>query len=196
MKQDPLAEQIRLCQQGDAEAFGWLNREYGPRLYRYFLRLNGSAADAEDMLQELFVKLIEKISHYRHEGRFEGWLFCVAANMVRDEARRRSRRGEVVSLQDERTALKEVLASDEATAPEKLQQSEQIDQLQNALEELPGMDREIIMLRYYGQMSFKEIAEQFEIPIGTALAKVHRGLKRLQKIMLENEQRGQNHESK
>ena len=76
------------------------------------------------------------------------------ARVPRDEARRRSRRGEVVSLQDERTALKEVLASDEATADEKLQQSEQIDQLQEALEELPEMDREIIMLRHYGQMSF------------------------------------------
>jgi len=190
MEQDPLGEQITKCQQGDPEAFSWLTEEYGPRLYRYFLRLNGSTADAEDLLQELFVKLIEKIGHYRHQGRFESWLFCVAANMVRDEARRRVRRGEVLSLQDERVGLKEVLASDEATADVKLQQSEQIDRLQRALDQLPQMDREIIILRHYGQLSFKEIAEQFQIPIGTALAKVHRGLKRLQKIMTQNKQTG------
>ena len=190
MEQDLLGEQIAKCQQGDPEAFAWLSEEYGPRLYRYFLRMKGSAADAEDLLQELFVKLIEKIGHYKHEGRFEGWLFCVAANMVRDEARRRARRGEAISIQDERAGLQDILASDEATADQKLQQSEQLDRLQRALEQLPETDREIVMLRHYGQMSFKEIAEQFQIPIGTALAKVHRSLKRLQQIMVEDENKG------
>jgi len=187
MKQDMLAEQIELCQKGEPAGFTWLMEQYGPRLFRYFLRVNGSEADAEDLLQELFVKLIEKICNYRHEGRFEGWIFCIAANMIRDEARRRSRRGEVMSFQDEKTGLKEIIASDEATAPEKLQFNEQVDQLQEALAQLPEVDREIIILRHYGQLSFKEIAEQYNIPIGTALAKVHRGLKRLHKLMVEEE---------
>ena len=187
MKQDLLAEQIALCQKGDPAGFAWLMEQYGPRLYRYFLRVNRSEADADDLLQELFVKLIEKICNYRHEGRFEGWIFCIAANMIRDEARRRSRRGEVISFQDEKAGLKDIIASNESTAPEKLQYNEQVDQLQAALEQLPQMDREIILLRHYGQLSFKEIAEQFDIPIGTALAKVHRGLKRLHKLMVKEE---------
>ena len=83
--------------------------------------------------------------------------------------------------------MKDIIASDETTAPEKLQYNEQVDQLQSALEQLPEKDREIIILRHYGQLSFKEIAEQFDIPIGTALAKVHRGLKRLHKLMVEEE---------
>ena len=190
MKQDLLAEQIELCQKGDPAGFAWLMEQYGPRLFRYFHRVSGSASDADDLLQDLFVKLIEKICNYRHEGRFEGWIFCIAANMIRDDARRRSRRGAEVSFQDEKAGLKDIIASDEATAPEKLQYSEQIDQLQLALAQLPETDREIIILRHYGQLSFKEIAEQFEIPIGTALAKVHRGLKRLHKIMVDEEPEG------
>ncbi|MFC1783177.1 RNA polymerase sigma factor, partial [Planctomycetota bacterium] len=65
---------------------------------------------------------------------------------------------------------------------------EQVDQLQEALLQIPNMEREIIILRHYGQLSFKEIAEHYQMPIGTALAKVYRGLKHLRKIMTENKQ--------
>ena len=64
---------------------------------------------------------------------------------------------------------------------------EQRDKLQQALKQLPDLDREMIMLRHYSQMSFKEIAEQFNVPLGTALAKVHRGLKQLKQKLSENE---------
>lgn len=183
MEQDLLAEQIARCQNGDREAIVWLVRQFGPQLYRYFLRMNNSTLDAEDLLQELFVKLIENIHQYRHEGRFEGWLFRVAANLVRNEARRRKIRGGVISLQDENKGLGDALASKEATACQKAQQTEQIDQLQEALRQLPSTDREIIILRHYGQLSFKEIAEHYQIPVGTALSKVHRGLKCLKEII-------------
>ena len=188
MEHDPLTEQITKCQKGDREALVWLTDKYGAQLFRYFLRMNWSAADAEDLLQDLFVKLIEKINLYRHEGRFESWLFCVAANLARNEARRRGRRRGVISLQDEQSGLKDVLVSEEATALQKLQQIEQIDQLQGALLQIPNMEQEIIILRHYGQLSFKEIAEHYQMPIGTALARVHRGLKHLRKIMIENKQ--------
>jgi len=189
MEHDPLAEQITKCQNGDRDAIVWLIRKFGPQLYRYFLRSYRSAADAEDLLQELFVKLIENIHQYRHEGRFEGWLFRVAANLARNEARRRKSRGGIVSLQDEQMDLQDAIASNEPTACQKVQQNEQIDQLQEALQQLPPLDREIIILRHYGQLSYKEIAEHFQMPIGTALAKVHRGLKCLKKI-IDNEETG------
>jgi len=184
---DPLAEQITRCQNGDREAFSWLLQQYGSRLYRFFLRMNYSPTDAEDLLQDLFVKLLEKIHGYSHTGRFESWLFCVAANLARNEYRKRRRRGGIVSIQDENSSLKDALVSPEATAPEKLQLTEQIDQLQDALEQLPPPEREIVILRHYGKLSFKEIAEQYRMPIGTVLSKVHRSMKHIRNIMLENE---------
>jgi len=192
MDSDPLAEQIIKCQNGEREAFAWLLRQYGSRLYRFFLRMNYSPADAEDLLQDLFVKLLEKIHGYNHQGRFESWLFCVAANLARNEYRRRRRRGGVISMHDEQSPLGEALVSTEATAPEKLQLTEQIDQLQDALEQLSPPERELIILRHYGKLSFKEIAEQYRMPIGTVLAKVHRSLKHIRNIMLENEKHTQN----
>ena len=83
MSEEIIEEKLRQCQQGQVEGFSWLARQYGGRLYRYFYRVCGSEADAEDLLQELYVKLIDKIGSYRHEGRFEHWLFSVAANMAR-----------------------------------------------------------------------------------------------------------------
>jgi len=187
MDYDPLAEKITDCQKGDREAFAWLLQQYGARLYRFFLRLNYSPPDAEDLLQDLFIRLLEKIHGYNHNGRFDSWLFCVAANLARNEYRKRRRRGGIVSMHDEQTDLREALVSAEPTAPEKLQLKEQIDQLQDALEQLPQADRELIILRHYGKLSFKEIAEHYRMPIGTVLAKVHRSLKHIRNIMLQND---------
>ena len=185
---DNLSLQIKQCQEGDRKALVWLLEEYGPRLWPYFLRSCRVEADAEDLLQELFVKLLENIKGYRHEGKFEHWLFRIAANLVRDRARRskanRPAQAKPYSLENNPEAI--ALVSSEKDPSQRLLQAEQIDQLREALVQLPAVDREMILLRHYGQMSFKELADQFEMPIGTVLAKVHRGLKRLHKVMTEH----------
>jgi len=185
-KADRLSEAIKRCQQGEPDAFAWILAEYGPRLYRFFLRSSGSQADAEDLLQDLFLRLLERIKDYRHRGRFESWLFQVAANLLRDWARRRRR--ERLSWIQRATKGSHDLTT--TAAPEqRLEMVESQARLDRALQQLPAMDREIVLLRHYGQMSFKELAEHFEIPLGTALAKVHRALRRLRGMLEENHER-------
>jgi RNA polymerase sigma-70 factor, ECF subfamily len=180
---------IKRCQQGRQDAFAELLQLYGPRLYGYYLRTSGSTQQAEDLLQDLFVRLLEKIKNYRHENKFDNWLFTVAANLARDQARRKDNK--LISLDqnsdDSKTTPVARLIADQATPLEQLLQHEQHDKLKQALQQLPQQDREIIMLRHYGQLSFKEIAEHFEMPIGSALAKVHRGLKKLKRILKDYE---------
>ena len=186
MKDDPLAKMIVAAQKGEPEAFTWLLQEYGPRLLAYFRRFSGSPTDAEDLLQDLFVRLVTKIGNYHHEGRFEHWLFRVGANLARDQARQRRRHGKTVSLDAPRSDTDSwagTLASQEKTPEQKLLHAEQLDQLQEALKQLSDVDRRIILLRHYGHLSFKELAQHFQMPIGTVLAKVHRSLKRLNRIM-------------
>ncbi len=189
MSDTELARQIKKCQQGDKNAFSWLLSEFGPRLYRYFLRVSGSQANAEDLLQDLFVRLLEKIGSYRHEYKFEHWLFQVAANMARDRARKLSRHKPAMSLysQDDDQQLADQIESEEKEPLQLLQDRHQIDQLQEALTQLPEQDREILLLRHYSQLSFKEIADYYDVPVSTALVRVHRGLKKLRKIMEKNE---------
>ena len=190
MGSEPLTDTIRQCQQGQADAFTWLLHDYGPRLYGYFVRMTGSTAEAEDLLQEIFLKLLQRIKSYRHEGRFEPWLFRIAANMLRDRGRKRQRHSRALARGAEPGNLLHTAAdsTDERADPGRnLEVAEDIDLMQKALGELPELDREIILLRFYSGISFKDIADQFQIPMGTAIAKVHRGLKKLKRIMAENE---------
>lgn len=185
MSSELLEQKIRQCQKGQAEAFAWLLEAYGPRLNGYFLRCCGSAADAEDLLQELFLRLIEKIRAYQHDGRFENWLFRVAANLVRDRFRRHRRGAEVSFDGAEEGGGLAALPDDGPMPEENLERLEDRELLLKALARLPEVDREMIMLRHYSEMSFQEIADFFQVPLGTALAKVHRGLKHLHGIMLK-----------
>ncbi|MBI9015839.1 MAG: sigma-70 family RNA polymerase sigma factor [Phycisphaerae bacterium] len=183
MEKDILADMISKCQKGDKDAFNWLLNEYGPRLYRYFLRTSGNDERAGDMLQEMFVKLLQKIKKYQHQGQFEHWLFRVAANLARDNARKQKN---VYSLQNDdpdKPGPGDLLVGRGPGPFENVEHSEQVEILQQAIDMLTADQKEIILLRHYSQMSFQEIAQELKIPVGTALARAHRGLKRLKEIL-------------
>jgi len=147
---------------------------YASRCYGYFYRLTGNNDVSDELLSELFVKLVEKIASYRG-GSFEGWLFKITSNVFHDYLRSKQRRKKLLDVQ------KEQLES-QFTEP-KQSDNEQIDKLQIQLRRLDADTRELIMLRFYSQLSFKEIAAMRSEPIGTTLAKLHRGLKKLRELM-------------
>lgn len=185
MNEAALAEAIRGAQQGDATAFDRLVDAYAPRLFGFLYRLTGSRQEAEDLLQEVYLRLVRTIEAYSHEGRFDAWLFRIAANLVRDRVRKVRRSGSHVSGSGD-DGNGSMIESVEAEAPgveHRLQLSEEVDALNRALAELPDAEREVIVLRHFSQMSFKEIAEATDVPLGTALARGHRGLEKLRKLM-------------
>jgi len=173
-KSDDLAQIIIGCKNGDAGCFSQVVDMYASRCYGYFYRLTGNKDVSDELLSALFVKLVEKIGSYRG-GSFESWLFRIASNIFHDYLRGRQRR---TKLLDER---KKQLES-EIVEP-KYTDSERIDKLQLQLRRLDENTRELIMLRFYSQLSFKEIAKMRAEPIGTTLSKLHRGLKRLRELM-------------
>ncbi len=147
---------------------------YASRCYGYFYRLTGNNDVSDELLSELFVKLVEKIGSYKG-GSFDGWLFKIASNIFHDYLRSKQRRKKLLDVQ------KEQLES-QFTEP-KQSDNEQIDKLQRQLARLDTDTRELIMLRFYSELSFKEIAQMRSEPIGTTLAKLHRGLKKLRALM-------------
>lgn len=173
-KSDDLALIIVGCRKGDARCFSRLVDMYSARCYGYFYRLTGNNDISDELLSELFVKLVEKIGSYKG-GSFESWLFKIATNIFHDFLRGKQRRRKLLN------ARKEQLES-EITEPKK-SGNEQIDRLQIQLKRLDTDTKELIMLRFYSQLSFKEIAEIRSEPIGTTLAKLHRGLKKLREFM-------------
>ncbi len=181
-----LDDLIGRAQRRDPTAFETLVEIYSPRLYGYFYRLSSRREDAEDLLQEVFVRVVRMIGRYEHDNRFDAWLFRIATNLVRDRVRRQRRSpgfetgtGEA----DEPGRLEEVPDSQVDRPDDALETAEQIDRLQRMLKRLPEAEREVILLRHFSQMSFKEVAEAMGTPLGTALARAHRGLAKLRQLM-------------
>jgi RNA polymerase sigma-70 factor (ECF subfamily) len=173
-KSNDLAQTIIGCKNGDSKCFSQIVDRYSSRCYGYFYRLTGNNDVSDELLSELFVKLVEKIASYKG-GSFDGWLFKIASNIFHDYLRSKQRRKKLLDVQ------KEQLES-QFTEP-KQSDNEQIDKLQIQLTRLDTDMRELIMLRFYSELSFKEIALMRSEPIGTTLAKLHRGLKKLRELM-------------
>jgi len=174
MANDDLARIIIGCKDGDAKCFAAVVDMYASRCYGYFYRLTGNNDTSDELLSELFVKLVEKIGSYKG-GSFESWLFKIASNIFHDHLRSKQRRKKLLEahhgqLEAEKT---EQARSD----------GEQVDKLQIQLRRLDADTRELIMLRFYSQLSFKEIAKMRSEPIGTTLAKTHRALRKLRELM-------------
>ncbi len=173
-KSEDLARIIVGCKNNDSESFAKVVDMYGSRCHGYFYRLTGNNDISDDLLSELFVKLVEKIGSYKG-GSFEGWLFKVASNIFHDYLRSKQRQKKLLESQQ-----KEL--EPEPTG-EKKSDDEQIDKLQIQLKKMDPETRELIMLRFYSELSFKEIAAMRSEPIGTTLAKLHRGVKKLRELM-------------
>lgn len=189
MDQRQLRQTIAAAKAGDPEGYRELLAAYGSRLYGYFLRATRSHHDAEDLLGELMLRLVRRLKSYDERGRFEQWLFRIAANMVRDRIRRIRARPDIVSISgsdQEDRPLAERLPGGEPPVEAPILIEEAGEELTEALDKLDETTRQMILLRYLGQMSFKDLADLFRCPLGTALARVHRGLRILREDMGED----------
>ena len=133
-------------------------------LFRYAFRLTGSSADAEDLTQETFGKAFTRLSQLREEDRAKAWLFRILRNLylhkVRDDKRHR-----VVPLD----AVGELVGKEMHETPEI-----EPEHLQQALNELEEGFRTPLILFYFEEFSYREIAEQMELPIGTVMSRLAR----------------------
>ncbi|MBC7773105.1 MAG: sigma-70 family RNA polymerase sigma factor, partial [Pyrinomonadaceae bacterium] len=161
---------------------------YARRIYALAKsRLGASRHDlAEEITQSVFVTVASKLGKqnaegvlgYTEQGRFESWLFRVAMNRIRDEARRAKRHAETMDPETMAASMQAPPGPDPDTdLPENLRS------LRNAMGQLSDTDREIVELRHHAGLSFKQMAELLSEPIGTLLARHHRALKKLKEIM-------------
>ena len=186
MDPQQLRSTIASARAGEAQAYATLLEIYGPRLYSYFLRATGRHHDAEDLLSEVMFRLVRRLKSYQEYGRFDQWLFRIAANVLRDRIRRIKAAPEMFSLSMTDAAGRRIdqkLAGRPSPAEARLQAAETGQQLQAALAKLDDTTRQMVLLRYLGGMSFAQLAELFECPLGTALARVHRGLQAMRRRM-------------
>ncbi|MGA2489164.1 MAG: sigma-70 family RNA polymerase sigma factor [Anaerolineales bacterium] len=177
---------IEQAQCGDRNAFGELVRYYYPGVMRVVYRLCGDAGLAEDMAQETFLRAWINLSSFNPQSSLRNWLYRIAVNAALDVLRRRPEE----ALEDD--AVQRL--TDQATGPEmSLIDKEQVALLQRAMRSLPEAARSVLVLREYGELSYQEIANVLDIPLGTVMSRLNYARNRLremlkaQLIQMENE---------
>jgi RNA polymerase sigma-70 factor (ECF subfamily) len=184
---EPLNATIQAAADGDAEAWRRLVDAYSGRVYGLVYRQCGNPELAEEITQATFVTVVGKLGAYHERGRFEAWLFRIALNRLRDEMRRRKRQAETVD-DVEHGGISSLNGREvPAPPPQMLAQRERLEWVRRAVDRLPEADRELLHLRYTAQLSFARIAETLDQPLGTVLARGHRALKKLKRILGEDE---------
>jgi RNA polymerase sigma-70 factor (ECF subfamily) len=138
--------------------------EHYVALYRYAFRISGAAADAEDLTQEAFCKAQANLGQLRNVERVKPWLFSILRNAYLHRVRAEQR---------EKCVSVEALGNLPERSPEPLPDIDP-EQLQAALNELPEVFRTPIILYYFEEFSYRDIAEQMELPIGTVMSRLAR----------------------
>lgn len=161
---------------GDADAARALVERYRRPLAAVLHRALGSPADVDDVFQETWIRVVRSAHRYDPEQRFSNWLFAIAWNLVKDRWARRVEHEEV----DANTP------SREATAEETLLEEERTRRVRELVARLPERMSQAILLRYFDELSEKEVAERLGVPVGTVKSRLHHGLKKLAAAMKED----------
>jgi RNA polymerase sigma-70 factor (ECF subfamily) len=165
---------------GDTPAFRSLIERHQEDLIRFLIRLTGDRQAAEDVFQETFLQVHISADTFDPTRRFKPWLFTIAANKARDLLRKRVRRQEVdLSApinRDEGNGGQSFIDLMEVNiaAPEVGLEAEERDRLvQRAIDRMPVSLREILLLAYFNRLSYAQIADELEIPLGTVKSRLH-----------------------
>lgn len=147
--------------------------------------------ESEELTQAVFVRVVDQFSRgkYREEGRFEPWLFRIAMNLVRDRVRRLSTGPRIVGGGDgEPFDSGQVSPGGRALGHARAERPEESVALRAAMDRLPEADREVLTLRHFGGLGFREIAESLGQPVGTLLARHHRAVAKLRAMLVSAEE--------
>jgi RNA polymerase sigma-70 factor (ECF subfamily) len=175
-------DQILRLQRGDPEALTAILACYQNRLYRYLCRLVHDPALADDLFQQTWLRVMEKIGRYDARARFDTWLFSVAHNLAIDHLRRRhdsSLDEPYVGQDDSRITAADRLCSRGPDPLEELLESERAAILAAGMQDLPAIHREVLSLRFEEGMRLEQIAEVAAVPLSTVKSRLHRALEGL-----------------
>lgn len=172
---------------GDEQAFETILHRYKAKIYTSIYLFVKDQALAEDIFQEVFIKIIDTLRRgkYNHEGKFVQWAMRIAYNMCVDYHRRHKRRAHINPTEE--FDIFEVLRHSDDGADTIIMRSETHDRIRTLVDSLPPEQREVVILRHYADMSFKEIASLTRVSINTALGRMRYALINIRKLMTERE---------
>lgn len=171
---------------GQESAFALLLERHKSRVFTTILLIVRDEEAAEDLLQDTFIKAIHTLKggRYNDEGKFASWICRIAHNLAIDSFRR-AKRAPQTSLDDNPMLANSLHLAEEST-DDQLAREETHAQLRALIQELPTAQKEVLLMRHYGDMSFQEIADATGVSINTALGRMRYALINLRKKMSAN----------
>lgn len=183
---DADAALVARCKENDLSAFEEIVQRYQHKIYGYVKRLVGNETDAEDITQEVFLKALHSLRSFREESSLQTWLFRIATNLCRDMHRRRQREKGWLPLwrhtdgEDSDGEECTIEIPDTYHDPQKLLLQEELSGLlKQAIDHLPIAMREVLVLHDIESLSYEEIAQALDIPLGTVKSRLFHARARL-----------------
>lgn len=176
---------IRRCKRGEEAAFKEVLSRYRTPIYNLCWRMTRHDEDARDLAQEVFIKVFRLLDRYDEQYAFSSWLFRIATNHCIDHLRRQRLR--FLSLErdggidDDDVEMQ--IPGDGPGPDVVLERQEAIEKLEEVISELPPHYRVITLLRHDQQLSYEEIAEALQLPLGTVKARIHRARNMIQQLL-------------
>ncbi len=161
--------------QGNKQAWLSLLKRYEKPIYNYGMRMTGKNEDALDLMQEVFISVFRNLASYRNEGSFKSWLFRIAHFRCIEFYRRKK---PTQGLDDTPE-----IESNEISADASIHTSQENKQLISAMQQLPLAQKAVVELKFFGQFTFDEIAEQTGISANTAKSRLYGALEKLKTLM-------------
>ena len=177
---------VNLYAEGDNEAFDELLSRHGARLHNYINQLTGDSDLTEDLFQETFVKAIVTIrqGRYTESGKFAAWLSRIARNLIIDHFRA-ERAEPTLSTDDENYDILNRRELSEGAIEDNIVIEQILSDVRHLVTMLPDSQREVLELRYYKNLSFKEIAELTGVSINTALGRMRYAIINMRRMAKE-----------
>ncbi len=165
---------------GQTQAFDVLVDRYYKQIFRFLVRFTGRQHLAEDLIQDVFMKVSRSAQTFDQTKKFRPWLYSIAANRARDVLRSAGRSEKQIVLQktdgDMEVSLAHLLPQTSVAPDQEVIARETTQKVQVALTDLPEQLREILILAYYDQLPYKEIADMLGIPLGTVKSRLHKAV--------------------
>ena len=178
---------IQMFRDGNTEALSSLIDRYKDKIFTSIFLLVKDKYLAEDIFQDTFIKVIDTLNsgRYTDEGKFLPWVMRIGHNLCVDHFRKVKRTPAIKTSDDH--DIFEVLNFSEAGVDEKMMQGQSHERVSRMLDMLPEDQKEVIVMRHYAELSFKEIAKLTDCSINTALGRMRYGLINLRKMMIEKQ---------
>ncbi|SEM54232.1 RNA polymerase sigma-70 factor, ECF subfamily [Mesobacillus persicus] len=161
---------------GNKQAYAQIINKYKNQLYATILRMTKNPQDAQDLVQEAFIKVYHQLGKYEGKGTFSSWIYRVAINHCMDEFRKKRYKMQQLEISEDQVV--------NSNHPEVIfMKKEKNRQLEKLIGTLPEEERIIILLRYVNELSYSEISELVEVPVSSVRNKLHRAKKKLRETI-------------